>query len=43
MFEMVVGGGGGGGGGGIHSHIFVKNGFLTNSLWYGNTKLCCYN
>ena len=40
-------GGGGGGGEGVvvntFTYFFVKNGFLRNSLLYGNTKICCYN
>ena len=37
----MVGGGGGGGGERLHPHIFVKNGFLSNCLLYGNPKISC--
>ena len=42
-----LGGGGGGGGGGrercMHSQVLLKNGFLTNCLLFGNTKVCCWH
>ena len=38
----MVGGGGGGGGGAMSTNL-LKNGFLTNRLLFGNTKVCCYN
>ena len=34
--------GGGGGEGSIYAYILFKNGFLTNCLLYGHTKVCCY-
>ena len=37
------GGGGGGGGGWINPQVLLKNGFLTNCLLFGNTKVSCHN
>ena len=36
-------GGGGAVGGSIHSQVLLKIGFLTNSLLFVNTMVCCYN